>query len=155
MERSVLTQSGSKRKANSVDTANNFTASSPASNTFTLKKKQKKSNASTAAVNQSNVSTSMPVSQESEKSTSRLKKEQYCLVLADDILKGKVKETVTNITSTYLNEEQKADATVSRYTNFWQQQPQHENIHDLFFGEKNDVRRLIEIEGKLPNLVAS
>lgn len=151
IERSAWIQSNGKRKADSVES----NASSPATTTFSLKKKQKKTNATTAtAADTSSVSSSMLVSQESEKSTSRLKKEQYCLILADEMLNGKVKEAVAEIKNTHLDEEQKADATVSRYTNFWQEEQQQqqvqqrENIHELFFGDKNDIRRLIEIEGK-------
>jgi hypothetical protein len=95
----------------------------------------------------------MPVSQESEKSTSKKKRGQYCLILADKMLDGKVKTAVDHIKSKFLNAEQIADPTVAKYINIWQEQKQQqvqqiENIHDLFFGDKNDIYRLVEIESK-------
>ncbi|KAI8070529.1 quinon protein alcohol dehydrogenase-like superfamily [Gilbertella persicaria] len=95
---------------------------------------------------------SMLLSQESEKSTSRLRKEQYCLILADSLIEGKIKQAIHELKGKYLTEEQKKDATVSRYMDFLDEKQQsstvHENIHELFYGDKNDIRRLIELEVK-------
>ncbi|KAI8088174.1 quinon protein alcohol dehydrogenase-like superfamily [Thamnidium elegans] len=144
-EKIAWNRNNNKRKADNVDEP--IISSTPS--TFSLKKKQKKVNTTTSS---SAMSNSMHVSQESEKSTSRLKREQYCLILADKMLEGAVSKAVTHVKNTYLNEEQKLDNTLSRYTNFFEDQLpqslQHENIHDLFFGDKNDIRRLIEIEEK-------
>lgn len=144
-EKIAWNRNNGKRKADTVDEP----ISSSAPSGFSLKKKQKKVNTTTGT---STVSNSMSVSQESEKSTSRLKREQYCLILANKMLEGAVSKAVTHVKNTYLNEEQKLDSTLSRYANFFEdQQPQslqHENIHDLFFGDKNDIRRLVELEGK-------
>ncbi|KAI7892935.1 WD40-repeat-containing domain protein [Mucor mucedo] len=98
----------------------------------------------------SRVSSVMPVSQESEKSTSRLKKDQQCMLLADKLTDGAVMKTMTEIVEKYLNDDQKLDNTLSRYIKFTKEdQPQasqHQNIHNLFFGDKEDIYHLVEIE---------
>lgn len=146
-EKTIWNRSNGKRKAPAIE--GEVSDSAPA--TFTLKKKQKKQDTSNAATGVSNVSKGMTVSQESEKTTSRIKREQYCLILADKMLNGAVKKAVTHVKDTYLTEGQRLDPTLSRYANFFDEQPaqlsQHENIHDLFFGDKDDIRRLVEIEG--------
>jgi hypothetical protein len=82
-----------------------------------------------------------------------LKKKQFCLILADKIFDKDVCRQLRLIVKTHLTEEEKLDNTVARYINVFltqkqQQQSQHTNIHELFFGDKNDIRQLIEIEGK-------
>lgn len=124
---------------------------SPTPATFSLKKKQKKDTHTKAELNAATGLNSMPVSQESERMTSRLKREQHCMILADKVMNGHVMKTMLNIKNTYLNDDQKLDNTISRYTIFSKedqlQATQHENIHNLFFGDKNDIRNLIEFEG--------
>ncbi|KAG1108197.1 hypothetical protein G6F42_016077 [Rhizopus arrhizus] len=102
----------------------------------------------------SKVGTDLPKSmldaaQASESSTSRLKREQYCLVVADKLLDGKVKKASNKIKQS-LTEEQLQDAAVQRYMNIWStdstQKEQHQNIHGLLYGDKNDIRRLLELE---------
>ncbi|KAI9339130.1 quinon protein alcohol dehydrogenase-like superfamily [Pilaira anomala] len=147
-EKSIWNRNNGKRKSPAIEGEGSNSA--PA--TFTLKKKQKKQDTSNAALGVSNLSEGMTVSQESEKSTSRIKREQYCLILADKMLDGAVTKAVAHVKDTYLTEEQRLDPTLSRYANFFDDQPaqlsQHENIHDLFFGDKDDIRRLVEIEAK-------
>ncbi|KAL7321195.1 hypothetical protein PS15m_000991 [Mucor circinelloides] len=91
----------------------------------------------------------LDAAQASESSTSRLKREQYCLVVADKLLDGKVKEASNKIKQS-LTEEQLQDAAVQRYMNIWStdttQKEQHQNIHELLYGDKNDIRRLLELE---------
>ncbi|GAN02571.1 conserved hypothetical protein [Mucor ambiguus] len=85
----------------------------------------------------------------SEASTSRLKREQHCLLVADNLLSGKVKEAVNKIKES-LTQEQLQDATVQRYLAVWDvdstQKEPHQNIHELLYGDKNDIRRLLELE---------
>lgn len=93
----------------------------------------------------------MPVSKESERATSRLKREQQCMLLADKLMNGLVMQTLSEIIDTCLSDDQKLDNTLSRYIKFTNENPpqasQHENIHNLFFGDKSDILNLIGIEG--------
>ncbi|KAI7904079.1 WD40-repeat-containing domain protein [Cokeromyces recurvatus] len=94
---------------------------------------------------------SMMLSLESEKAKSKVKKEQYCLVVANNLLNGKVKSVVQQLVTDSLTEEQRQDATVIRYTQFWDELEnrsayQVENSHELLYGDKNDIQHLIELE---------
>ncbi|KAI9483207.1 MAG: quinon protein alcohol dehydrogenase-like superfamily [Benjaminiella poitrasii] len=93
----------------------------------------------------------MMLSLESEKAKSKLKKEQYCLVIANNLLDGKVKSVIQQLVADSLTDEQQQDATVIRYTQFWNEVEdrsahQPENLHELLYGDKNDIQRLIELE---------
>lgn len=157
-EKAVLRQNNnqSKRKADAlnaeaVSSADSNTSSQ--STTFSLKKKQKKTASIKTLEGTVPGSWTLPLSQESEKSTSRLKKEQYCLLFADEILNGKVRQAVERLRIERLTDEEKQDPTTTRYLDFWKEgdsSPERkQNIHELLLGDKNDVRRLLELEGKL------
>lgn len=140
-----------KRKLESVSET---TDSPKPTTTFSLQKKiRKESSLNPESTDTARVSSVMPVSQESEKSTSRLKKDQQCMLLADKLTDGAVMKTMTEIVEKYLNDDQKLDNTLSRYIKFTKEdQPQasqHQNIHNLFFGDKEDIYHLVEIEGWL------
>ncbi|KAF1807462.1 WD40-repeat-containing domain protein [Mucor lusitanicus] len=85
----------------------------------------------------------------SEASTSRLKREKYCLIVADNLLGGKVKEATNKIKES-LTQKQLQDTTVQKYLAIWDvestQKEPHQNIHELLYGDKNDIRRLLELE---------
>ncbi|KAK4517382.1 uncharacterized protein ATC70_000717 [Mucor velutinosus] len=88
--------------------------------------------------------------QASEASTSRLKREQCCLIVADKLLGGKVKEAVFKIKES-LTQEQLQNATVQKYLTVWDaddgtQKEPHQNIHELLYGDKNDIRHLLDLE---------
>lgn len=141
-ERFALLQKKKKRKEAPFK---NESASSATTNTSTpAKKKSKTSSESPGYI--------LNVAQNSENSTSRIKREQYCVILADKLLDGKVTEAIEAIKRN-LKEEQLKDATVDRYINFLgvdnTQKEQHQNIHELLYGDKNDIRRLIELEGRV------
>ncbi|KAI8645978.1 WD40-repeat-containing domain protein [Parasitella parasitica] len=89
------------------------------------------------------------VARASENSTSRIKREQYCMSLANKLLDGKVEKAVESIKS-MLSADQIQDAIVNRYLSLWDnnntQKEQRQNIHELLYGDKNDIRRLIELE---------
>jgi hypothetical protein len=152
-EKAILKQNN-KRKAEALESTASTASptdstTSSQSTTFSLKKKQKKAAAIKASDEVVPGSWTMPLSQESEKSTSRLKKEQYCLLLADEILKGKVRRAVEHLRTELLTDEEKQDPTATRYLYFGVENSQpKQNVHELFFGNKNDVRRLVELEGK-------
>jgi hypothetical protein len=155
-ERAILNQNKRKAEALEVTTASPADSNtSSQSSSFSLKKKQKK--AALIKISDETVpgSWAMTLSQESEKSTSRLKKEQYCLLLADDILNGKVRRAVENLRIEHLTDAEKHDPTAAKYLYFSKgsdsNPQQKQNVHELFFGDKNDVRRLIELEGKAVN----
>lgn len=107
------------------------------------KKKQK-------AVKKQCGSADMLVSQKSEQQIDRVQKERYCLQLANRLLSGKVEEAANYIKNTHLSEKHLQDTAVMKYiygfTNDQQQQKQSENIHDLLYGDANDIRQLVDLE---------
>ena len=138
-----VTPSRKRKIENNQDTPTN----TPSPTTFSLKKKFKK------AEDTSSEFDFMPVAQEAEKATSLLKRRQFCMRLADKILAGKVSETINDIKVNHLSPDQLMDATVVRYSDIFDEtntkaQSQHVNTHDLFFGDKNDIRQLVEMEGR-------
>ncbi|KAI8387435.1 quinon protein alcohol dehydrogenase-like superfamily [Blakeslea trispora] len=149
-ERSKLNQTNAnnKRKADIVSPDN----PGPPVDAEAAQKKSKK--AANLAKETDRRCSSMMVAQESEKSTSRLRKEQYCLILANKLSEvNDMEKVIRELKETYLKDDQKSDPTVVRYVDFWndrvsmkQLTPSHENIHELFYGDKNDIRRLIELE---------
>lgn len=142
-----------KRKADDVDSNGSDVSTPDKITTFFLKKKPKKSDVEKATEDMSTNSSFMPVAREADRVTSQLKKKQFCMILADKIFDGKVCKSIHQIIESHLTVEEKLDNTVARYINVFQNQQQdkkaqHNNIHELFFGDKNDIRQLIEIEGK-------
>lgn len=93
----------------------------------------------------------MPSVREAERATSQLEKKHYCLVLANRLLKGKVQAEIETMKKTLLSEEEQLDNLVIEYTNAFpdvQDNKKAPKIHELFFGDKNDIRQLMEVEGK-------
>lgn len=142
-ERFALVKNKKKRKE-----APNKSLSSSTADTATVSPAKKKAKADTHLPE----SSMLHVAQASESSTSRLKREQYCLIVANNMLGGKVKEAAIKIKKS-LTQEQLQDAAVQKYLCVWDadstQKETHYNIHELLYGDKNDIRRLLELEGRL------
>ncbi|KAI8378119.1 hypothetical protein EDC96DRAFT_215674 [Choanephora cucurbitarum] len=147
-ERNILNQikPTNKRKVE----ASSSDPSAPLTSTGASQKKPKKE----SVKEKERCSNSMAAAQESERTTSRLRKEQYCLVLTNMLFgENNMEKIIMELNNTYLNDNQRKDPTVTRYVNFWkdidtakQSASYHENIHELLYGDKNDIRRLIELE---------
>lgn len=131
-----------KRKADDTTTSSNKTSS---------KKKSKKSEAEKVAEDIPIDANCMLLSREAERNSSLLEKKRFFLVLADRLLDGKVQTEIETMKKTLLSEEEQMDSSVVGYTSVFtnaQDQPKQPKIRELFFGDKNDVRQLMEIEGK-------
>ncbi|CEP17806.1 hypothetical protein [Parasitella parasitica] len=91
----------------------------------------------------------LDVARASENSTSRIKREQFCMRLANKLLDGKVANALDTMKS-MLSSDQAQDATVDRYLSLWDsdntRKQQRQNIHELLYGDKNDIRHLIDLE---------
>ncbi|KAI8987233.1 WD40-repeat-containing domain protein [Mycotypha africana] len=98
----------------------------------------------------------LDVFNEAEKMTSKLRKAQYCLMFADSKLGNSVKKASEKLLKTYLTEEQRKDSVITKYGDFWSgtrfqtdSQRNFERIYELFFGNKNDIRQLINLDAAM------
>ncbi|KAG0994605.1 hypothetical protein G6F28_005586 [Rhizopus arrhizus] len=85
--------------------------------------------------------------QQSEKTTSQLKKGQKCLRIANVMFEGRIEAIINELKNKELTEEERCDPTVTRYMSIFNQD-EDDNIYAHLFGDKEDILRLVEIEEK-------
>jgi hypothetical protein len=137
-ERQLLNNNKNKRTsevASAVSTPNSGSNTSPSPNP----NKKRKSEAASANI------VGLKVSASTENSTGRYKKEHFCMTIAKTILSEQDVETARNTLLSQISEAQREDPNVVKYATIQAQ----ESTYDLLFGDKNDMRRLIGIEGNV------
>lgn len=90
--------------------------------------------------------------QQSEKTTSQLKKGQKCLRIANVMFEGRIEAIINELKNKELTEEERCDPTVTRYMSIFNQD-EDDNIYAHLFGDKEDILRLVEIEGEQMSII--